>query len=210
VKRILIAVLALTSLGGGTFLALTSFASGPAVAHWAPCPRNWAWIPAWLPRVSPLRDLRFAAGDGTVRVCYGAPALRGRTMLGGAAVPFGHLWRTGANEPTTLHSDVSLRLGDAAHGGLVLAPGSYALYTVPGPERWEIIVNRSIRQWGIESEYSPEVASQELGRFTVDASALSSPVEQMRFTAEPSPSGLALVLSWQTTRLAIPLSTVEP
>ena len=200
-KRILLGLLALVALAGGGFLALTTFASGPAVARWAPCPRNWAWIPAWQPRKSPLRDVRFAIAGGHARVCYGAPSLRGRTMLGGAAVPFGQLWRTGANEPTTLHTDVPLTLG-----GLALDPGSYAIYSVPAADRWEIVVNRSTRQWGLESEYTAEIAAQELGRFAVRPETLTSPVEQMRMLVEPTGGADAdLVLEWQTARLRLPL-----
>ena len=204
-KRILLGLLAAAILVGGGFLALTTFASGPAIARWAPCPRNWAWIPAWQPRPSPLRDLRFAAAGGHERVCYGAPSLRGRTMLGGAAVPFGKLWRTGANEPTTLHTDVPLTLG-----GIALAPGSYAIYTVPGPETWEVVVNRSIRQWGLESEYTESIARQELGRFPATAETLAAPVEQLRIVAEPAGGDADLLLEWQTTRIRMPLRRAAP
>jgi hypothetical protein len=198
-------VLAVAVVIGGGFLALTSLASGPAVARWAPCPRNWAWIPAWQPRPSPLRDLRLSAAGGHQRLCYGAPSLRGRTMLGGAAVPFGKLWRTGANEPTTLHTDVPLTLG-----GVALAPGSYAIYTVPGPETWEVVVNRSIRQWGLESEYTDAIARQELGRFSAAVEPLSAPVEQMVLRAQPVGGDADLLLEWQTTRIRLPLRRAAP
>ncbi len=207
-KRILLGLLALAALAGGGFLALTTFASGPAVARWAPCPRNWFWIPAWLPRTSPLRDTRFAipgGAGGHGRICYGAPSLRGRTMIGGRAVPYGQLWRTGANEPTTLHTDVATTLG-----GIALAPGSYAIYSVPGADSWQVIVNRSTRQWGLESEYSAEVARQELGRFTVAPETLATPVEQLRIAAEPAAQGAAIRLEWQTTRLRLTLRSAAP
>lgn len=199
-KRLLFAALAAAGLAGGAFLGLTSFATGPMVARWAPCPRNWGWAPAWLPRASPLRSAMTDLAGGHVRICYGAPALRGRRMLGGRAVPFGRLWRTGANEPTTLHADVPITLG-----GLALAPGSYALYTVPGPAEWEIIVNRATRQWGLESEYTADVARHELGRFRVAAEAADPPVEQLALAFAPTAEGADLVLTWQTTRLRLPL-----
>jgi hypothetical protein len=185
---------------GFAYLAATTFAPGSWVARGAPCPRNWGWAPAWQPRASPLLDADATLADGHVRVCYGAPSLRGRVMLGGTAVPWGRLWRTGANEPTTLHTDVPVTLG-----GVELGPGSYALYTVPGPETWDVIVNRSTRQWGLESEYTSKVAAQELGRFQVTAEALPVPVERLRIATEATPTGLDLVLSWQTTRLRMPV-----
>jgi hypothetical protein len=123
-------------------------------------------------------------------------------MIGGAAVPFGKLWRTGANEPTTLHVDLPVHLA-----GLDLLPGSYAIYTVPGRERWQVIVNRSTRQWGLESEYTDAVASQELGRFEVPVETLARPVETLTFRAEPSATDdYDLVLEWQTTRIRIPVA----
>ena len=55
-------------------------------------------------RKSPLDSTSFTVGGKTVKVCYGRPSLRGRQMLGGEAVPFGQIWRTGANEPTMIHA----------------------------------------------------------------------------------------------------------
>lgn len=194
-------VVAIVLAAGLFWLALTSFAPGPWVATWAPCPRNWAWAPAWQPRVSPLAALSFPLDGGHVKVCYGRPSLRGRTMIGGEAVPWGELWRTGANETTTIHTDRALRFGP-----LDVAPGSYSLYTVPGPETWQVVLNRSTRQWGLEQLY-PDVAAEELGRFPLPVDTLSTPVETLTFSTTPAPGDtLSLVLEWQTTRLAIPVA----
>lgn len=188
------------------WIALTSLATGAAVASWAPCPRNWAYLDAWLPRASPLESETIAFRDGRGKVCYGSPALRGRTMLGGAAVPYGRLWRTGANEPTTLHLTVDVELG-----GLHLAPGSYSIYSVPGPDRWTVIVNRSIRQWGHESAYTREIEAQEVGRFDVPVERLDVPVERLAFRARPvGGDEWRLALEWQTTRVRMPLIRFDP
>ena len=187
------------------FVLLTSLAPGSSIATWAPCPRNWAWAPAWLPRTSPLAAVRFDFEGGHGKVCYGRPSLRGRRMLGGEAVPWGQLWRTGANETTTLHLDAPARLGP-----LPLLPGSYALYTVPGPATWEVVVNRAIRQWGLESEYSDEVRAQEVGRIEVPVEVLDQPVETLTFRAVPAATGAVdLVLEWQTTRIRLPLEPLS-
>lgn len=200
--RRILAPLALVVLVGLAWLALTGFAPGPWVATWAPCQRNWGWAPAWQPRASPLAALAFRVDGGHVKVCYGRPSLRGRTMLGGEAVPWGELWRTGANEPTTLHTDAPIRLGPVE-----LDPGSYALYTIPDPDVWQVLVNRSTRQWGIEPLY-PE--ADELARFPVHPETLSTPVETLTFTTAPAPGDtLALVLEWQTTRLSIPVGRID-
>ncbi|KAB2956175.1 MAG: DUF2911 domain-containing protein [Thermoanaerobaculia bacterium] len=198
---------ALVALAG---LALTSLAPGSWIADWAPCPRNWGWGPAWKPRASPLEALAFELGEsGHGKLCYGRPSLRGRVMLGSPAVPFGRLWRTGANEPTTLHLDAPARIAD-----LHLAPGSYSIYTVPDAVAWEVVVNRSTRQWGLESEYTDEVRAREVGRFRVPVEVLESPVETLTFRAVPTAAGaVVLVLEWQTTRIRMPLDAelaVEP
>ena len=114
-------------------------------------------------RKSPLDSLTFTVAKQPVKLCYGRPSSRGRTMIGGAAVPYGKLWRTGANEPTIFFTPVAL---DASPGSRV-PPGTYSLYTVPGATEWEIIVNRSTTQWGEESNYTPEVQAQEVGRAKV-------------------------------------------
>jgi hypothetical protein len=90
-------------------------------------------------RASPYDSATIALGDGAAKICYGRPSLRGREMIGGDAVPYGQLWRTGANEPTILHVNVPARVA-----GLAVEPGAYSLYTIPEPGlEWTLIVNRS-------------------------------------------------------------------
>ncbi len=152
-------------------------------------------------RKSPLDSLSFSLGGKTVKVCYGRPSLRGRQMLGSGAVPFGQIWRTGANEPTMIHAT-----GPITVGGLKVPAGSYSLYTVPGKTEWEIVVNRSTTQWGEESNYTDEVKKQELGRAKVKAETMSAPVETFTIRAEPaSGEAKALLLEWEKTRVRIPV-----
>jgi hypothetical protein len=153
-------------------------------------------------RKSPLDSLSFTVGGKAVKVCYGRPSLRGRKMLGGEAAPYGRLWRTGANEPTMIHTS-----GPIAVAGIKLPPGSYSLYTVPGATEWVVIVNRSITQWGEESNYTEQVKAQEVGRAKVKAEAGGAPVETFTIRAEPAGAdATALVLEWQATKVRIPLS----
>lgn len=205
-RRTLVSLVAVAVAAGAAGLALTSLAPGSWVATWAPCPRNWAWAPAWKPRASPLGATAFAFGaGGHGKVCYGRPSLRYRKMIGGAAVPFGRLWRTGANEPTTLHLDTAARLGE-----LDLLPGSYSIYTVPGPVAWEVVVSRAIRQWGLESEYTDEIRAREVGRFEVPVEVLGAPVETLTIRAVPATTeAVDLLLEWQTTRVRLPLAPLS-
>jgi hypothetical protein len=187
-------------------LALLSLAAAPAplVADSA-CP---VLLPNDVPvqgRQSPLDSLKFTVAKSTVKLCYGRPSARGRTMIGGKAVPYGKLWRTGANEPTVIFTPVALEIA-----GIKVEPGKYSLYTVPGEKEWEIIVNRSTSQWGHENSYTPEVKAQEVGRGKAPAEKLSAPVET--FTVAPDPASgetQRLVLTWEKTRVAIPIKAAS-
>ncbi len=151
-------------------------------------------------RRSTLDSLTFEVGGGLVKICYSRPSARGRTMIGGAAVPFGRLWRTGANEPTMIHTPVALNVA-----GIMLEPGSYSLYTVPGEATWEIIVNRSVSQWGHESRYSDEVKAQEVGRGSASSSRTEEHVETLTIRSEPSNDAVNVLLEWEYTRVTIPV-----
>jgi hypothetical protein len=183
-------------------LALLSLATAPvpAVADSA-CP---VLLPNDVPvkgRQSPLDSLTFTAAKQTVKLCYGRPSARGRKMIGGDNVPFGKLWRTGANEPTVIFTPVALDIA-----GVKVEPGKYSIYSVPGAKEWEIIVNRSTSQWGHESTYSKEVEAQEVGRGKAPVEKLSKRVETFTITPHPA-SGevLHLYLDWETTRVAVPV-----
>jgi hypothetical protein len=152
-------------------------------------------------RKSPLDSVTFSVAHKEVKVCYGRPSSRGRVMLGGSDIPYGKIWRTGANEPTIIYAPIPLKVA-----GLSVAPGVYSLYTVPGPKEWEVIVNRSTSQWGRENNYTAEVKAQEVGRAKVKVEAVSAPVETFTIRAEPSGNaGAALVLEWEKTRIRIPV-----
>ncbi len=151
-------------------------------------------------RASPYDSTRFEVDGQEALVCYGRPSARGRTMIGGEAVPYGRLWRTGANEPTILHLAFP-----ATVAGIEVEPGTYSLYTIPGEQEWTVILNRAIDQWGHESSYTPEVEAQEVGRGTVAAAATEEHVEQFTIRSEPAEQGAQLVLEWENTRVAIPV-----
>jgi hypothetical protein len=156
-------------------------------------------------RKSPLDSLTFGISGQQVKVCYGRPSARGRVMLGGEAVPYGKLWRTGANEPTIFYAPIPLNVA-----GIKVQPGVYSLYTVPGKQQWEVIVNRSISQWGKEDQYTDQVKAQEVGRAKVKSESAGSPVETFTIKAEPNGSkSAALVLEWEKTRVKIPVRTAS-
>ena len=126
-------------------------------------------------------------------------------MLGGAAIPYGKLWRTGANEPTIFYAPIPLTVA-----GIKVQPGVYSLYTVPGKTEWEVIVNRSISQWGHEDQYTPDVKAQEVGRAKVKSESVSKPVETFTIRAEPGGGkSTTLLLEWEKTRVKLPVATAS-
>ncbi len=152
-------------------------------------------------RASPYDSVRVTVAGADLLVCYGRPSSRSRVMIGGENVPYGELWRTGANEPTIMHIPFPAEIA-----GIALEPGSYSLYSIPNPSEWTIIVNRSIAQWGEEGSYTEEVRAQEVGRATVPVAPTSAPVETFTITAEPGDAeGTHLVLEWERSRVAIPI-----
>jgi hypothetical protein len=185
-------VLATLSAGG-------AYSEVPSVPAETACPHRNVPLEG---RKSPLDSLTFSVGGKQVKVCYGRPSSRGRVMLGSEHVPYGKIWRTGANEPTIFFTATPLKVA-----GLSVAPGTYSLYTVPGQREWEIIVNRSTSQWGEESNYTEEVKAQEVGRAKVKSETISKPVETFTISAQPSrEKAAALVLEWEKTRVRIPIA----
>jgi hypothetical protein len=114
-------------------------------------------------------------------------------------VPFGQVWRTGANETTKLITPVPLSVG-----GIEVPAGMFALYAVPGETEWDIIINRSYEQWGRENNYTEEIQKQELGRAKAGVEGLADAVETFTIRAEPQADGSAmLVLEWERTRVKV-------
>jgi len=155
-------------------------------------------------RLSPLDSLSFDVGGHPVKICYGRPSARGRTMIGGHDVPYGRLWRMGANEPTMIHTTAPIKVA-----GIELEKGSYSLYALPGEEEWILILNRSITQWGHIASYNYKVKEQEIGQAVLERGWPENHVETMTFRTEPgSESQVILVLEWEQSRVRIPIEAV--
>jgi hypothetical protein len=150
-------------------------------------------------RASPYDSATIQVGGQQLLVCYGRPSARGREIFGGL-VPYGQLWRTGANEPTIVHVPFTADIA-----GITVQPGSYSLYTEPAEGEWTIIVNRSTSQWGHESSYTAEVREQEVGRAVVATERLDQHVEQFTIRGEPTAAGADLLLEWERTRVRVPI-----
>jgi hypothetical protein len=196
-----VAATILLALVVGVPMAVTGYDWSGERGTRMPCRRNWGWLPSYLLRASPQRSLEFTVGDARVKLCYAQPAARGRKMIGGPHVPFGRLWRTGANEPTTFRTS-----GPIVIGGIPVLGGKASLYSVPGPETWEIILNQATGQWGIESEYTEAVRASELGRRVLPSRERDAYDERLNFSVQRAGGdSVRLLMSWETTEVAIPI-----
>jgi hypothetical protein len=146
--------------------------------------------------LSPRDSVTGTVGGATVNVAYGRPSMRGRRIMG-QVVPFGQVWRTGANEATAFRTDRDLMIG-----GTRVPAGAYTLWTVPGPDGWTLIVNRQTGQWGTVYK-----AAQDLARIPVRAeTAAGAPVELLTMRFEPAGAGSNLVIAWENTRVLVPVT----
>ena len=134
-------------------------------------------------------------GGARIRVDYGRPSMRGRRIMGGL-VPWGRVWRTGANAATTLTTDTDLRIGDA-----LVPRGTYTVFTLPGEREWLLIVNRQTGQWGTQYD-----ASRDLVRIPMRRETLRAPVEQFTIRlARGTGGGATLAMEWENTRATVPV-----
>ncbi len=164
-------------------------------------------------QASPYDSTAIHVGGHQAKICYSRPSMRGRTVFGSTLVPYDSLWRTGANDPTILHLPFAAEIA-----GMKVPAGKYSVYTVPGRDRWTLVLNRSISQGGstrdegqFKSAYTPDVRAQELGRAPVPAEAIGEAVE--KFTIRSAAAGAAtteLIFEWEKTRVRIPISAAKP
>ena len=142
-------------------------------------------------RPSPLMSIDLAVDGGSAVLCWGAPSVKGREMIGGQD-PFGTPWRMGANEATAIHLDVAANLG-----GIALAPGSYSIYGIPNADQWEIFVNGTAERWGVP--INAEVQATDMGSFMVTPEEIDL-VETLMYSQD----GGDIVMEFENTRVRLP------
>ena len=148
-------------------------------------------------RPSPAASASCDLGGGTtIKTDYSSPRMKGRKIYGDL-VPFGEVWRTGANEATTFVTSA-----DVMVGGKPVAAGSYTIFTVPGADKWTLIINKKTGEWGTPYKYE----SDELSRVDMKVSKLPSPVEDFTIAYDKSGSGCTLRVDWETTRASVEIS----
>ncbi|WP_264523815.1 MULTISPECIES: DUF2911 domain-containing protein [unclassified Flavobacterium] len=147
------------------------------------------------PQASPKGYIKQTVGLTDVEVTYSRPGARGRAVFGNL-VPFGKLWRTGANENTIINfSD------DVVIDGKTLKKGKYAIYTIPKIESWEVIFYLSTDNWGLPENWSDSYVAL---RTTVKEDALPTPVETFTIGINGlDPNYGYLEMSWENSHVAL-------
>jgi hypothetical protein len=125
-----------------------------------------------------------------------SPRAKGRKIFGGL-VPYGEVWRTGANDATSLVTNANLTAD-----GKDIPAGSFTIFTVPEQDKWALIVNKHTGEWGIPYKYE----SEELARIPMQVSKTSAPVENFTISFDQSGGACTLQVSWENTKASVRLS----
>lgn len=139
-------------------------------------------------KASPPKVSKATVNGNDVTINYSSPSKKGREIYGGL-VPYGQIWRTGANEATTIELSK-----DAKVSGIDVKAGKYALFTIPNEKEWTVIINSDAKQWGAY-KYDK---SKDVGQFSVSSSSMDEMVES--FTIDVSESG-TVSISWDKTKV---------
>ncbi|WP_018475899.1 DUF2911 domain-containing protein [Echinicola pacifica] len=155
-----------------------------------------------MPQASPAASISQKIGLTDVVVEYSRPSKKGRKIFG-TLVPYGEVWRTGANSSTklTFNSEVNIE-------GNPIPAGTYALYTIPGKKEWEVILSENLELWGAIG-YSDD---KDVLRFKVPAEKLPENYETMEISFnDMTDTGATLNLQWEKTGIGFNITTeVDP
>lgn len=166
-------------------LFLCLLVSAEAIAQQAPNPRP-----------SPVAISALNVDGTHIKVVYGMPHKRDRQIFGGL-VPYGEVWRTGANEATEITFTK-----DVVFGGVDVPAGTYALFSIPNEGEWTIILNKVLGQWGAY-RYNAE---HDLVRFTVSSHTLDEEWEAFRILLANDEGKISLSMNWERTGVTIPIA----
>jgi len=148
-------------------------------------------------RPSPAAKASCTLADGkTVTVDYFSPRAKGRKVYGGL-VPYGDVWRAGANEATTFSTTADLMVG-----GSHVPAGSYTIFTIPNKDKWTLIISKKTGEWGIPYPG----ADSDFARVDMKASGLPAAVENFTIAFDKSAGGCTLRMDWETTRASVDIS----
>jgi hypothetical protein len=169
-------------------ITLTSLALAGLTLAWAQQPQEDK-----SKRPSPPGTADCAVKGKKVTINYSRPSMKGRKIMGDL-VPYGKVWRTGANEATTLTTAADLNIG-----GTKVPAGTYTLYTLPSADTWKLIINKQTGQWG--TVYNQD---QDLARVDMKKTDVAVPVEIFTIALDQdSNDSCDLSLEWEKTRVSV-------
>ena len=153
-------------------------------------------------RPSPPASAACKFSDGkTIKIDYSSPRAKGRKIFGEASekalVPYGQIWRTGANDATTFVTDTNVTVG-----GKAVPAGSYTIFTVPKADAWSLVISKKTGEWG--TDYPGE--KEDLLRVPMTVSKTSAPVENFTIAFDQAGSKCTLRIEWENTRASVEIS----
>jgi hypothetical protein len=153
-------------------------------------------------RPSPPASTECKFSDGkTIKIDYSSPRAKGRKIFGDASaqalVPYGQIWRTGANESTTFVTDANLTVG-----GKAVPAGHYTIFTVPNADQWWLVISKKTGEWG--TDYPGE--KEDLVRVPMKTSKNGPPVENFLIAFDQSGNKCKLRMEWETTVASVEIA----
>ncbi|MRX38520.1 DUF2911 domain-containing protein [Flavobacterium sp. LC2016-23] len=147
----------------------------------------------------PNKAVKFKKTDTpspVIKVIYSRPSAKGRAIFG-ELIPFGEVWRVGANENTEIKFYKPVTIN-----GVAVPAGTYSLFAIPEKDKWTVIINKEIDLWGAY----PYDASKDLVKIVVPVKPISTPVEALSIAFTAQGTGANLVIGWDKTMVEVPIS----
>jgi len=155
---------------------------------------------------SPESDVNFEANGLKIHINYNRPYKKGRLIFGeskdGALVPYGKIWRTGANKATVFETNQDLKIKDQT-----LKEGAYSLWTIPGEQSWTVIFNSEYGQWGIDyNGVANRDPKNDVLTVNVPVVLQDKVFEQFTISVDRMGEEMEIILLWDKTLVALPFS----
>lgn len=150
-------------------------------------------------RPSPLAIAAARYQDNYIKVTYSQPQMKNRKIFGDL-VPFGRVWRTGANEATELTTTLDIQIGD-----ILLKAGTYSLFTIPDKEKWTIIINADVGMWGAYN-YNDK---KDVWRFDVPVQSSDKIYEAFTINIESRNDVADLLMMWDDVKVSVPIKFIK-
>lgn len=154
-----------------------------------------------IPAASPRQKVEQQFSMSKITIDYGRPGVKGRKIFGDL-VPFGKVWRVGANSSSKITFEQSINFG-----GKTVAAGTYGLFVIPQEKEWKVILNKDSQSWGAYS-FDEKLDVLEV---TVPVQKLNEKQEWFEISLEPiDDNAIDLVFKWDLTKVVVPLKTGKP